>query len=98
MQRILILLAFMSFTVGLITVTSHTSDGEGHTGHTTVYRFLFEVVIILLAAKVGGELFETWNQPAVLGELVFGVVPGNLHLLGLLALEGFKTDPGLALC
>ncbi len=96
MQRILILLAFMAFTVGLLTVTSHISDGEEYTGHMSVYRFLFEVVIILLAAKMGGEIFETWNQPAVLGELVFGVVLGNLHLLGLLALEGLKTEPGLA--
>ena len=86
----------MVFTVGLLTVTSHISDGEEYTGHTTVYRFLFQVVIILLAAKMGGEIFETWNQPAVLGELVFGVVLGNLHLLGLLALEGLKTEPGLA--
>ena len=97
MKRILPLLALMVFAVGLITFTSHGShDDAGDTGHVSVYVFLFEVVIILLAAKVGGELFETWNQPAVLGELVFGVVLGNLGLLGLMALEQLKNEPGLA--
>ncbi|MGH2568399.1 MAG: cation:proton antiporter, partial [Bacteroidota bacterium] len=36
--------------------------------------------VILLFAKLGGELFERFNQPAVLGELIVGVVLGNLAL------------------
>ena len=97
MQKILVLLAFMAVTAGLITYTGHASHGDGgDSGHVSVARFLFEVVIILLAAKVGGELFETWNQPAVLGELVFGVVLGNLSLFGMTALEVLSNEPGLA--
>ena len=97
MRKILVLLAFMAVTAALLTYTGHASHGDGgDSGHVSVARFLFEVVIILLAAKVGGELFETWNQPAVLGELVFGVVLGNLSLFGMTALEVLSNEPGLA--
>lgn len=71
----------------------HGEEG-GHGGYAT---YLFEIVAILIAAKVGGELFERFNQPAVLGELVFGVALGNLSLLGLNFMAAFKTDPMLGL-
>jgi Kef-type K+ transport system membrane component KefB len=38
---------------------------------------------ILVAAKLGGDLAERLKQPAVLGELLFGVALGNLELAGL---------------
>lgn len=44
------------------------------------------IAVILLFAKLGG-LVEKFGQPAVLGELVIGVVIGNLALLGLHAFE-----------
>jgi len=53
-------------------------------------------VIVLAAAKLGGEIFERMGQPAVLGELVFGVLLGNLNLLGVNALEFLRTDPDMA--
>lgn len=65
-------------------------------GHLGISSFLFAIVLVLLAAKVGGEVFERFNQPAVLGELVFGMVLGNLHLVGISALDWFKTSEGLA--
>lgn len=43
---------------------------------------LLDFVLILLAAKIGGELFERMRQPAVLGELLAGLVVGPT-LLGL---------------
>ena len=51
------------------------------------------LAIILGAAKLGGDLATRLGQPAVLGELVCGVVLGNLHLAGFGALDGLKTDP-----
>lgn len=42
---------------------------------------LLGLIIILLAAKIGGEVFEKLNQPAVLGELIFGIFIGNLAFL-----------------
>jgi Kef-type K+ transport system membrane component KefB len=40
------------------------------------------LAIILTAAKLGGDVAERIGQPAVLGELVVGVLVGNLSLLG----------------
>lgn len=55
-------------------------------------RFLAEILVILLSAKLFGELAERLGQPAVLGELIGGVLLGT----------GFLTffhpnDPALAL-
>jgi len=36
---------------------------------------------VLTAAKVGGEIFERLGQPSVLGEMIVGLVLGNLVLL-----------------
>ena len=54
---------------------------------------LLGIAIILVVAKIGGELFERFNQPAVLGELVGGILVGNLALAGLTQVEILKTDP-----
>jgi|CXWL01.1.fsa_nt_gi Kef-type K+ transport system membrane component KefB len=70
------------------------AEAEGHGG---VLSVLAGLVIVIVAAKVGGEVFDRMSQPAVLGELVVGVLIGNLGLFGLHALEFLKTDPGLAL-
>ena len=37
---------------------------------------LFELFVIFVAAKLGGELFERLKVPAVLGEILAGVVFG----------------------
>jgi len=55
---------------------------EEHTGHLDpVAPVLAGIVLILLAAKVGGDLFERMGMPAVLGELAVGVLLGNFALL-----------------
>jgi Kef-type K+ transport system membrane component KefB len=41
------------------------------------------LAVILAAAKIGGDAAERIGQPAVLGELVVGVLVGNLSLLGI---------------
>jgi Kef-type K+ transport system membrane component KefB len=55
------------------------------------------LAVILFAAKLGGDLAARVGQPAVLGELVVGVILGNLSLTGFHALEPMKTDPSLAM-
>ncbi len=62
--------------------------GEGHSG--PVLTILLDLIIILLAAKLGGDVFERFRQPAVLGELVLGMVIGNLHLIGFEGFDAFK--------
>lgn len=53
---------------------------------------LIGVAAILIVAKICGEIFERINQPAVLGELVGGIIVGNLSLFGFAAAEGLKTN------
>lgn len=68
-------------------------NGEGHGG--PVVPVLLGLMIILAAAKLGGELFVRIHQPAVLGELVFGIVLGNLTLVGFDGLEFLTTHSGI---
>ncbi len=54
--------------------------------HTTesLTRLVFQLAIILVAAKVGGEVFERYlKAPAVLGELAAGVIIGPFALGGI---------------
>jgi Kef-type K+ transport system membrane component KefB len=57
---------------------------------------LLGVAVMLLVAKVGGEIFERLGQPAVLGELIAGIVLGNLILFGFTRAESLKTDETIA--
>ena len=59
--------------------------------------FLLAIAAILVAAKLGGELMERLNQPAVLGELLFGIVLGNIGLTGIELFDALKTAPFLAI-
>ncbi|MGC8594318.1 MAG: cation:proton antiporter [Candidatus Kryptoniota bacterium] len=48
---------------------------------TPFAEVLVYIVIILFCAKLGAELLERIGQPAVIGELVAGVILGNLVLI-----------------
>lgn len=54
------------------------------------------LAVMLIVAKLGGELFERIGQPAVLGELIGGIIIGNLVLFGFTAAEPLKTDGVIA--
>ena len=58
-----------------------------------VAPLVLALAVILIAAKLGGELATRLGQPAVLGELAFGVLLGNVHFIGLGAFDHYKTDP-----
>ncbi|MDP6419234.1 MAG: cation:proton antiporter [Candidatus Krumholzibacteria bacterium] len=67
------------------TQESHKADhgeatGGGH--ESPVLPVLALLMIVMLAAKIGGGLMEKVGQPGVLGELLFGVILGNLTLIG----------------
>jgi Kef-type K+ transport system membrane component KefB len=49
----------------------------------TLAPVVLALAVILAAAKLGGDAAERIGQPAVLGELVVGVLVGNLSLLGI---------------
>src|SRR5512144_2273417 len=56
---------------------------------------LLALAVILVAAKLGGDLAARLSQPAVLGELVAGVVVGNLDLVGFHGLSWLQGHPGV---
>ncbi len=49
-------------------------------------------MLFIIAAKVGGELLGRLGQPPVLGELLVGVLLGNLGLFGFTALEPLRDS------
>jgi Kef-type K+ transport system membrane component KefB len=53
---------------------------------------LLGLACMLVIAKLGGEFFERMGQPAVLGELVGGILIGNLVLFGFMGAEPLKTN------
>ncbi len=59
---------------------AHTDEHAG--GHVDpVTPLLLAIIIILFLAKVGGDLFERVGMPAVLGELLIGILLGNMALI-----------------
>jgi Kef-type K+ transport system membrane component KefB len=62
------------------------------TAHGLDPLVLAGIALILILAKLGGEVFERLGQPAVLGELISGIVVGNLALVGFYGLEFLKTS------
>ncbi len=71
-----------------------TTQGAGDAAatHGLAPLALVGVAVLLVAAKLGGEVCERFGQPAVLGELAAGILLGNLALVGFGAAEPFKTD------
>src|SRR5437588_1488412 len=53
---------------------------------------LLALAAILAGAKLGGDLAERIGQPAVLGELVAGILLGNLDLVGVPWFRGVASD------
>ncbi len=70
-------------------VPAFASGGE-HTDPSA--SIVLILALILLGAKLGGDLAVRLGQPSVLGELVIGVVIGNLDLIGFHALESITSN------
>lgn len=67
------------------------SEGAAH--HDPVAAVVLALAVILVVAKLGGDLAARLKQPPVLGELLAGVVLGNLQLLGVELFHGIGADP-----
>lgn len=88
------LLLLAAFTLAAQTIFASGEAGQqaGGAGHGLNPLVLIGVALMLLVAKLGGEAFERMGQPAVLGELIGGMIVGNLVLFGVTAVEPLKTD------
>lgn len=65
-------------------------------GHDEQGRILLALAFVLVGAKLFGAIVERLGQPAVLGELLFGVVLGNLALVGGPSLGGLEASETFA--
>ncbi|MFZ5365363.1 MAG: cation:proton antiporter [Patescibacteria group bacterium] len=77
-------------TVAAENASDHSSEAEEGHGAAAAQTFMW-IAIILVAAKLS-SLVERFGQPSVLGELVIGVVLGNLVLLGINFFEPLKMN------
>ncbi len=90
-----LLIAFLFFLFA-VPKTSAAEEPSGGAGHGLDPAVLIGVAVMLLVAKLAGEVFERLRQPAVLGELFAGVLLGNLVLLGFTGAEPLKTNATIA--
>lgn len=74
---------------------AHMARAAAAPGGPDMLPILEALVLILLGARLGGALFERMGQPAVLGELLAGIVLGNLGLAGFHGLEAALQQPSL---
>jgi len=58
-------------------------------------KTLGAIAIVLVLAKLFGDIFERLGQPAVLGELTGGIILGNLGLFGFHALDFIPHDANM---
>lgn len=84
---------FFIFTVPVAAAGQDTNATESHGLNPSV---LIGVAIILLVAKLCGEVFERLKQPAVLGELCGGILLGNLVIFSFYRAESLKTNETIA--
>ncbi len=80
------------FCVLPVAAAATTAPG-GHADPLT--PVVLALAVILAAAKLAGHLAVRLAQPAVLGELVAGVVLGNLELVGIDWFRGIEGDPAV---
>jgi Kef-type K+ transport system membrane component KefB len=83
--------AFVLLVSGLPAAQETTQHGD------PVGPLVLSLAVLLITAKIGGEIATRLGQPAVLGELVGGMLLGSAGAVGLDAFEPLKTDPTLAL-
>jgi Kef-type K+ transport system membrane component KefB len=73
-------------------VSANTHAATGTTSPELAPLVLVGLGLMLVVAKLGGEVCERFEQPAVLGELAGGILLGNLALVGVTVFEPLKTD------
>jgi len=79
--KVVIFILISSILLTPLAYASSSSEEASSHGDEVALVFL-DIAIILLAAKFAG-LVERYGQPAVLGELVLGMILGNLTLVGI---------------
>src|SRR5215208_760549 len=93
MKLVLIILGALLFFIFGPSVSAATDNSGNHGLDPAV---LIGVAIMLVVAKLAGEIFERLQQPSVLGELFGGILLGNLVIFGFNGAEPLKTSATIA--
>lgn len=88
MRRLVAVAPLVLVPVLAASMPSETGSGVAHV--------VLALAAILAGAKLGGHLAVRIGQPAVLGELMAGVLLGNLDLAGVGWFRSLTTDPSIA--
>jgi Kef-type K+ transport system membrane component KefB len=78
----------LALLVALASLLPHTALAAG--GSATAVHLAW-IALLLMSAKVA-SLVERFGQPAVVGELLAGILLGNLALVGITGLEAARED------
>jgi Na+:H+ antiporter len=79
----------------LLSALPALASGQESSQSDPIAGLVLSLAIILVAAKLGAHFAERIGQPPVLGELVAGVILGNLTLAGYSGLDHLKSDAGV---
>ena len=71
------------------------SPADSH--DAALLSLLAALALVLVLGRLGSSLFSRFKQSPVLGELLAGIMIGNLGLLGFHGLDGIKSQGGLDL-
>ena len=81
--------------IALVLPGAALASEDGHA--TAVANVALALAMILAGAKLGGDLAVRLGQPSVLGELLFGVIIGNLSLVGVDWIEPMERNEVLSI-
>jgi Kef-type K+ transport system membrane component KefB len=90
LKRLAAAAALAAAALALAPAMGWAAEGGAHAD--PVARVVLHLAVILVAAKLGGELAARFGQPAVLGEMLAGIALGNLDLAGVHLLDGLRSD------
>jgi Kef-type K+ transport system membrane component KefB len=92
-MRFVATIALSGLAIPSIVRAAPTNNPDASHSFETV---LIGLAVMLIVAKLGGEFFQRIGQPAVLGELIGGILIGNLVLVGFGGAEPLKSDSVIA--
>jgi Kef-type K+ transport system membrane component KefB len=81
----------------MLTALAAAAAGPSGAHADPVAPVILALAVILASAKLAGHVAVRLGQPAVLGELLAGVVLGNLDLAGIPGLHGIEANPAVGI-
>lgn len=86
-----------SFFLFLIIFYASFAFASSGSEHVEMSHLLIGLLLILLGAKIGGDIAIRLGQPEVLGELLFGVLLGNLAMVGFDGFSFLKNEESFSI-